>query len=116
MSLRKALAALPDDRATISAAREVLRFFSTHPDEFVDDERVVRATRVTHTQAGLILKVLADARVLDCGGSGGLDHRYAPDTLLALEMKRYLQLGSTPSSTRQQSTDRFRSRYGGSRG
>jgi hypothetical protein len=115
VSLRRALAALPDDRATLAAAREMLRFFSAHANEYVDEERVVRATRVTPTQAERILKVLTEAHVIDCGGSGPSEHRYAPDTLLALEMKRYLQAGSAPSSSLQQGTDRFRSRYGGPR-
>ena len=113
MSLRKALAALPEDRATTSATREVLRFFDTHPNQYVDESRVVRATQATAARVELILHALTDAHVLDCGGSGGQERRYAPDTLLALEMKRYLQSGATPSTSLQRSTDRFRSRYGG---
>ena len=116
MSLRRALATLPDDRATASAIREVLTFFETHPDEFVDEARVVRATRVSSFQVDIILRALCEAVVLDCGGSDGHEYRYAPDALLALEMRRYLQSFSTLGTTLQRSTDRFRSRYGGARG
>jgi hypothetical protein len=115
VSLRKALATLPDDREAVSATREILAFFASHADEYVSTERVARATRVSPHRVELILGTLVDTFVLDCGGSGEREYRYAPDSLLALEMKRYLQTSAVPNSSLQRGTDRFRSRYGGAR-
>ena len=44
VSLRRALDVLPDDRATTSAARQLLAFMESHSGESVSPERLMRAT------------------------------------------------------------------------
>lgn len=113
MSLRKALALLPDDRGTATVVREVLAFFDSHPDTDIEPERVMHATGLPPIRVEPVLKTLAETLVLDCDGEPALKScRYHPDSVLSLEVSRYLRVQSGSSSQLQSSVDRFRGRHG----
>ncbi len=113
MSLRKAIESLPDDRATVLATRQVIAFFNAHPNEWANSARIARATGVDETHVAVVLQVMAEQFVLDCGGSNGRECRYAPDSLLAIEVRRYLQSSAVSGARLQRDVDRFRGRFGG---
>lgn len=115
MSLRRALDVLPDDRATASAARQVVAFVSAHPEDELTASRVSRATGVSADRVSEIMGILEKSFVLDCAGSEEPAWVFSPTTLLTLEVQRYLRSSSVSGSTLQQSTERFRSRFGGVR-
>jgi len=113
MSLRRALASLPDDRATVATAREVVAFFDAHPHEALEPERVSRATGMEHDRTDPVLKALSDAFVIDCDGDPRLmPSSYDPDTVLALEVRRFLRVKDSTTSRLQHSVDRYRGRFG----
>jgi len=113
MSLRKALVLLPDDRGTAHALHEVLAFFNSHVDERIDAERVMHATGMPPARVEPILEVLAKTFVIDCDGDPRLKQCvFHPDSVLALEVSRYLRLGDHSSARLQSKVDRFRGRYG----
>lgn len=113
MSLRKALALLPDDRGTATTVHEILAFFNAHPETEMQPERVMHATGLSPVRVEPVLKALADALVLDCDGDPRLKPcRYDPDAVLSMEVSRYLRLSGGSSARLQSSVDRFRGRYG----
>lgn len=115
MGLRSALAALPDDRDTRGAVRVVLMFFDSHAGEAVDRARIARFTSLDPDQLGPILRALEQAFVIDCGvGSDPDSCTYAPDPVLALEVRRFLQAAGAPQQRLQRGVDRFRGRFGSS--
>ena len=111
MTLRRAIAALPDDRATIRAAQAVVRFFNAHPGEDIGIERIVKATGVAEETVHAITEVLSDSFVIDCVG---LERccRFDPSPILAIEVSQYLRTAAAPDAGLRQSTDRFRQRFG----
>lgn len=111
MSLRNALAALSDDRATHVAVGEILSYFKNHSEE-ADAAQIARITGTTKAAADRILGVLAEGLVLDCLGDPPR-YRYHPDTVNDLEVSRYLRRRSSHDSKIQGSVDRFRSQFGG---
>lgn len=110
VSLRNALAALPDDRATRVAVGEVLAYLSGTPQE-VDAFRVSHVTGVKLSMVEYVLDVLAGGVVLDCSGDPP-HYRYHADTVNDLEVSRFLRSRSTADSRVQGSVDRFRSSFG----
>lgn len=112
MSLRGALANLPDDRATRSAARSVVSFIAHHVDEPLEQERIARVTGVSIVTVEQLIKALADGYVIDCGGPGTVSCIYHPSTVLGMEVDRYLRTSSVVDQSLRKSTDRFRSQYG----
>ena len=112
MSLRKALAALPDDRDSAAAARMVITFFHRHAHDPVGADRVARATGLPLDRAEPVMSALAAGGVLHCDRDLGLSEcRYEPDRILALEVDRFMR--TTDSSARLQSgVDRYRGRFG----
>ena len=115
MSLRKALAVLPDDRATAHAVHEIMSFFVAHEGEGLTADRVASATALSFMRIEPVLKALASAEVIDCDGDPRLHTCiYSADTILALEVKRYLRVADGASSRQQSSINKFRGRYGSS--
>lgn len=113
MSLRTALASLPDDRATAHAVYEVLACFASHSEEPIDCTRVSRATCLDIERVAPVFEALARARVIDCDGdplTGSCLFR--PDSVLSLEITRYLRSGTSDSAKMQVSIGKFRSRQG----
>jgi DNA-binding transcriptional ArsR family regulator len=113
LSLRRAQKALPDDREAHHALREVLSFLSAHVGESVDADRVGRATGLSAPRVTPVLKALSEASVIDCDGDsceGAVV--FEPDTVVRLEVRRFLKSGSEPERRLQRGTDRFRDRYG----
>ena len=111
MSLRTTLALLPDDRATDAAVREVIAFFRAHAHEPVDASRVIRATGLPAERAEPVLQALAKGRVIDCDGDPLRESSsFDPDTMLALEVRRFLRSGDSASSRMQTGVNRYRGR------
>ncbi len=115
MGLRSALAALPDDRDTREAVRSTLLFLVGHQGEAVDEARIARATSLDPDRLRPVLEALDHAFVIDCGvGSDPDSCTYAPDPVLALEVRRFLQAAGVPQQRLQRGVDRFRGRFGSS--
>lgn len=113
MSLRRALSALPDDRETVTAAREVVAFLSLHPDESLDTERITHSTSLSSVRVEPVVCALAAALVIDCDGDPRLhEFTYHPDAVLSLEVRRFLKVAGGVESRLQRGVDRFRGRYG----
>lgn len=112
VSLRRALDVLPDDRATTSAARQLLAFMESHSGESVSPERLMRATGLTREKVDVLMRIFVDAFVVDCAGSDEPAWVFTPAPLLTLEVQRYLRSASSTGSQLQRGTERFRSRFG----
>jgi hypothetical protein len=113
MSLRTALAALPDDRSTASAVHEVISFFSAHQGDVVAEDRVSRATGLSRDRVELVLRSLCVAGVLHCDGDPRLTSvSFDPDRILELEVERFLRVAVKPDSRLQASVGKFRNRLG----
>jgi hypothetical protein len=115
MSLRRALEALPDDRATRLAAREIVAFFDSHPNQPVAPERLVRATGVPPQRVEVIIKAFTEAFVVDCGTSSEAGCVFEPSAVLSLEVQRFLRSTTSTDTQLQRSVERFRDRYGSHR-
>ena len=112
MSLRRALEVLPDDRASVSAARGMLTFFVAHPNEHCDADRLARATGLPPSRVESVAHVFCETFVLDCGGSEESEYTFVPSPLLMLEIERYLRSSATSDVVLQHGTERFRNRFG----
>jgi hypothetical protein len=111
VSLRTALAALPDDRATVHAAREVLACFATHIGEPLPAARISRSTGLDESRVLPVLGALAKSVVIDCDGDPSREScTFEPDAVLKLEVERYLRTGSSETARIQSSIGKFRSR------
>lgn len=116
MSLRRALSALPDDRDTVTATREVIAFFDRHRSAGLDARRVSQATGLSSHTVGIVLAALADAIVIDCDGDPRTaECSYAPDSVLEIEVRRFLKTAAEVESVRRHQVGRFRNRYGSGR-
>ena len=113
MSLRTALAALPDDRASVHAAREVIACFAAHRREPLSAERLARCTGIDLERIEPVLHSLVDAGVVDCDGdSSPQSCAFDPGPVLQLEVERFLR-SANPDTTRMSANiGRFRSRLG----
>lgn len=113
MSLRKALAGLPDDRDTVIAARKVMAFFHRHAHDPVGADRVSRATGLSQDRTVPVMSALAQGGVLHCDGDPPLSEcRYEPDRILALEVDRFMRTTDSTSARLQSGVDRYRDRFG----
>ena len=115
MTLRRALAALPDDRDTRAAARQVMDLLNRHRREEFDAVRVERATGLSPMRVEPVLTALATAFVIDCDGDPRLDgFHYIPDGVLDVEVRQFLR-GGGASADLQRRVDRFRGRHDAAR-
>lgn len=113
MSLRRALAALPDDRDTATATREIVALFNSHRGEALDPKRIARVTGLGEVRVSPVLRALSTASVVDCDGdSGGGECTYEPDGALDIEVRRFLRTSGAAGSGLQRRVDRFRGSYG----
>ncbi len=113
MSLRTALAALPDDRSTVHAAREIIACFAMHVGEPLPATRISRSTGLDISRVVPVLGALADCVVIDCDGDPSLGScTFEPDTVLRLEVERYLRSGGADAARRESTLGKFRSRLG----
>lgn len=113
MSLRTSLALLPDDRGTNATVHEVIAFFRAHAHEPVEASRISRAIGMDAERVEPVLQALATGRVIDCDGDP-LIHpcSFDPDTMLALEIKRFLRVGDSASSRMHSGVTKYRGRQG----
>jgi len=113
MSLRTALAVLPDDRATVHAAREVLACFAMHVGEPLPADRISRSTGLDISRVLPILEALTKSVVIDCDSDPSLSScTFEPSAVLKLEVDRYLRQGGSETTRMQSSIGKFRSRLG----
>ena len=113
MSLRTALAALPDDRTTATAVREIVAFYAAHEHTAIDAERLARATSIPHERVHTVLRALCSEGVIHCDGdprrNGG---RFDPDRVLAMEVDRFLRSANAPRAHLQAGVGRYLNRFG----
>ena len=113
MSLRTALAELPDDRAAVHAAHEVLECFAMHVGEPLPAARISRSTGLDLSRVLPVLGALVKSVVIDCDGDPSFGScTFEPDAVLKLEVERYLRQGGSETARMQSSIGRFRSRLG----
>lgn len=113
MSLRTALASLPDDRTTACAVREVVAFFAAHAHTQIEVQRLARATGMSADRVGAVVQALCSASVLHCDGDPQLDgSSFDPDRVLAMEVDRFLRSSSAPTARLQASVGKYRNRFG----
>ena len=113
MSLRTALATLPDDRSTACVIHEVVAFFSAHAHTPIDIERVVRATGFGFERVEPVMGALCSGGVLHCDGDLRLRGcSFDPDHVMALEVQRFLRTSGTPGARLQTGVGRYRNRFG----
>lgn len=112
MSLRRALGSLPDDRQTVATVREVVSYLHEHPSQPIVAARVARVTGLPEPRVSTVLQALADAYVIDCDGDPrSCPCLFRPDTVLTLEVERFLRAAGDSNAKLQRGVDRFRSRY-----
>lgn len=113
MSLRRALAALPDDRDTATATREIVAFFDSHKGETIDSRRLARVTGLGEVRIAPVLGALATASVVDCDGDSDCGECvYRPDGALDVEVRRFLRVSGAAGNGLQRRVDRFRGSFG----
>lgn len=111
MSLRKALIALPDDRSTRSAVRSVIAYLESHQGQRFEVSSVVRGTGLDDRRVEQVMGALAAAFVIDCDGDPcSTSCEFAPDSVLALEIRHYLRTSAGSDASLQRGVDRFRGR------
>jgi DNA-binding IclR family transcriptional regulator len=109
MSLKRALEKIPDDRTSETAAKDILRLFRHHPDESLSVNDVARRSGLNESTVGMILCVLADSYVLSADADRYLYHR---DTIVDMEIERFLRRAETHNEFVQSNVAKFRERYG----
>jgi hypothetical protein len=103
---------LPDDRDTHLAVCEVMTFLTAHERERVEGVRIARATALSEDRVAPVLEALHRALVIDCDGDVGHPaYTYTPDSILDLEVRRFLRMGAVPERGLQRGVDRYRDRY-----
>jgi hypothetical protein len=113
VSLRTALASLPDDRTTAIAVREIVAFFAAHKSTSIDVERVVRATALSDDRVRSVMQALCSAGVLHCDGDPRLQGiSFDPDRVLAMEVDRFLRRADGPGTRVQASVGKYLNRFG----
>lgn len=112
MSLRKALAALPDDRGTRLALRGVITYLDTHREAPFDLRGVERGTGLDESRIEPVLYALKTAFVIDCDGDPRSNRcTYKPDSVLSLEVRQFLRTSAGGDASLQRGVDRFRGRH-----
>ena len=113
VSLRTALAKLPDDRMTANAVHEVIAFFAAHACTPLDPARISRATSLPSDRVVAVVKVLCSAGVLHCDGDPDLKgSTFDPDGVLSMEVDRFLRSGGATNARLQAGVGRYMNRFG----
>jgi hypothetical protein len=113
VSLRTALASLPDDRTTACAVREVVAFYAAHEHTPIDPLRLSRATAISAERVVTVVQALCSAGVLHCDGDPHLKgSSFDPDRVLAMEVDRFLRSACAPNARLQASVGRYLNRFG----
>ena len=113
MSLRTALASLPDDRMTASAVREVVAFYAAHEHTPLDLYRISRATAISADRVAPVIQALHKAGVLHCDGDPHLKgSTFDPDRVLSMEVERFLRSAVAPNARLQAGIGRYMNRFG----
>ena len=114
MSLRRALLVLSDDASTRAVVHGLIAFMDRHRNEPLDMARLSRATGLGIERIEPVVRTLVDALVVDCDGDPtSTTYTFAPDTVLELEVRRFLRSGDG-NDRLHRSIDRYRGRFGSS--
>lgn len=112
MSLRRALEELPHDRMLESVAREVLGLFQRNPKSWLTPDQV--KSRIPHpANADRILTLMAESYVLDFEDAPPR-YRLVDDTLLSIEVDRFLRQAERHEHRIQTNVARFRRHFNSS--
>lgn len=113
MSLKTALASLPDDRETAACTREVIGYLAEHYDQPVTAARIARVVGMDKHRVETVMRALAAGYVVDCGGDPEVASCvFKPDSLTSMEVNRFMRSAVSSSARLQRDVDRFRGRYG----
>lgn len=113
MSLARAITALTPDREIETGLRDVLRFLTEHENQWFESGRLASVTSLSGPRLDTVLGGLARSFVLDFHDDPPC-YRYHPDTLLDIEVSRFLRRTDSRDGMMRGNLERFRSRYGGS--
>jgi hypothetical protein len=103
---------IADDRQTQSATREVLDVMTASPERWFTAAEVSRRCLIDSDTVHGVLTALAAGRVLDFEPASG-SYRYRKDTVLDLEVRRFIRSANGHERLVRTNVDRFRQRYGG---
>lgn len=113
MSLRTALASLPDDRETAACVRQVLGYLAEHPAEPVTAARISRVVGIDQHRVDTVMSAFAKSYVVDCDGDPEVASCvFRPDSIVSMEVSRFMRSAGSSSARLQRGVDRFRGRYG----
>jgi hypothetical protein len=100
---------LPSDRSTEDAVRDVLELARIHAGEWLGASEVARRLQRPEESVRVILSKLAEGYVLH---SDGDRFRYDSDTLLDLDVERFLHRSQQHTQFQQNNLAKFRDRFG----
>ncbi len=109
MGLDRALHALPDDRGTENAVRDVLQLMSRHAGEWMRTTDVSRSVEQPEHRVAVILSTLVDGLVLR---SEGDRFRYDRDSIVDMDIRRFLNRSEAHNRLAQNNLARYRDRFG----
>jgi hypothetical protein len=113
VSLRTALASLPDDRTTATAVREIVAFYAAHERTPIDPHRLSRATAIPAERVQVVVQALCSQGVLHCDGDSRLNGpTFDPDCVLAMEVNRFLRSAGASTAHLQAGVGRYLNRFG----
>jgi hypothetical protein len=112
LGLAQAMSLIADDRHMESVTREVLSVFTGSPDRWLTTAEVARRCLHDAETVGRVLTALAAGCVLDFEAASG-GYRYHQDTVLDLEIRRFIRRADGHERLVRTNVDRFRQRYGG---
>ncbi len=111
MGLSTAMNLLGDDRQTKSSTREVLGVMTDTSGRWFTPREIEQRTLLDHETVSCVLQALAMGRVLDFEPASG-SYRYQQDTVLDLEVRRFVRHVDDYERAHRTNVDRFRQRYG----
>lgn len=103
------MALLPSDRSTEDAVRDILEIARVHTGEWLGASEVARRLQRPEESVRVILSRLAEGRVLNRDGDR---FRYDSETLLDLDVERFMRRSQQHTQFQQNNLAKFRDRFG----
>ncbi len=111
MGLAAAMSLIGDDRSTTSTMRDVLSGLTAAPGRWFTEAEIMRRSLYDRDAVAAVLQALVAGRVLDFEPASS-SYRYNQDTVLDLEVRRFLRHADGNERAVRTNVDRFRQRYG----